>query len=118
MIDHHVMIDALPPPRLADALRLGMNAQVYMGKIHPEEERLAGLLHPIDEIRRARRNVVVDRFHALTCQRTGILDGLPVDTPEAGSTVGSSTVLALQSSTPRGPNPFLKFGNSACVGTL
>ena len=44
VVDHGVVVRALPAPRLADALRLGVGAEVHVGEVHPDEERLAGLL--------------------------------------------------------------------------
>ena len=43
VVDHRVVILALPAARLADALRLGVGAEVHVGEVHPDEERLAGL---------------------------------------------------------------------------
>ena len=43
VVDHGVVVLALPTAGLADALRLGMGAQMHVGEVHPDEERLAGL---------------------------------------------------------------------------
>ena len=43
VVDHRVVVFALPAARLADALRLGMRAEVHVGEVHPDEERLVGL---------------------------------------------------------------------------
>ena len=48
VIDHGVVVRALPAPGLAQAFRLSAGAQVHVGDGH--EERLASLMHPIDEI--------------------------------------------------------------------
>ena len=43
VVDHGVVVRALPAARLAEALRLGVRAEVHVGEVHPDEERLAGL---------------------------------------------------------------------------
>ena len=43
VVDHGVVIGALPTPGLADAFRLGMGAEMHVGEVHPDERRLAGL---------------------------------------------------------------------------
>ena len=73
VVDHGVVIRALPSPRLADALRLGMGAEVHVGRIHPDKERLAGVLLPLDEVHGTVGDVVVDRYHPLLGQRAGVL---------------------------------------------
>ena len=60
-----------------------MGSQVHMGEVHPHEERSARLVHPFDEIGRARGDVVVDRFHPRAGQRAGILDLLLADASPA-----------------------------------
>src|SRR5262245_19353303 len=77
------MVFALPAARLADALRLWMSAEMHVRKVDPEEEGLAGLGLPLDEIGGTGGNVVVDRFHPLFCERAGVVDGLPADPAEA-----------------------------------
>ena len=43
VVDHGVVVRALPAARLADALRLGVGAEVHVGEVHPDEDRLAGV---------------------------------------------------------------------------
>src|SRR6516165_9907706 len=50
MIDHGVVIWALPSACLTETLRFGMCAKVHMGEVHPNKERLVGVLLPLDEV--------------------------------------------------------------------
>jgi hypothetical protein len=43
VIDHGIVAGALETSRLADALRLGMRAEVHVGEVYPDEERLTGI---------------------------------------------------------------------------
>ena len=83
VIDHRVVVFALPAARLAPALRLHMRAEMHVGEVHPEKERLAGLGLPLDVLHGAAGDVVVDRFHTLLGQRAGVADGLLADPAEA-----------------------------------
>ena len=83
VVDHGVVVRALPAARLADALRLGVGAEVHVGEVHPDEGRLAGLVLPLDEVHGALGDVVVDRLHPLLGQRTGVLADLLADLAEA-----------------------------------
>ena len=103
VVDHRVVILALPPAGLADALRLGVRAEVHVGEVHPEEERLVGLRLPLDEVDGPVGDVVVDRLHPLLGQRAGVLDRLLADLAEPRVDGRVVLVVALQSSTPRGP---------------
>jgi hypothetical protein len=60
VVDHGVVVGGLPPPRLADACRLGMGAQVHVGGVEPHEERSGGSVLALDEIQAVREDVVVD----------------------------------------------------------
>ena len=73
VVDHGVVVRALPAAGLADALRLGVGAEVHVGEVHPDEERLAGLVLPLDEVHGPGGDVVVDRLHPLLGQRAGVL---------------------------------------------
>ena len=83
MVDHRVVIRALELPRLAQARRLGVGAEVHVGEVHPDQGGLAGLVLALDEIDGARGDVVVDRLHALLGQRAGVDTGLLADAAEA-----------------------------------
>ena len=61
-----------------------MGTQMHARRVEPAEERLAGGLLPLHVVDGRGRGLVVDRFHALLGQRTGILDGLLADLAEAG----------------------------------
>ncbi len=63
MVDHGIVVRALPSPRLSDALGLGMSLEVHMGEGHPYEKRFPGILLPLDEICRPVRYVVVNCHH-------------------------------------------------------
>ena len=82
VVDHRVVIFALPPAGLAEALRLRVRPEVHVGEVHPEEERLVGLRLPLHEVDGAGGGVVVDRLHPLLRQRPGILDRLLADLAE------------------------------------
>ena len=112
VVDHGVVVRALESSRLADALRLGVGAEVHVGEVHPHEGRLAGRVHPLDEVHRAGGDVVVDGLHPLRGQRAGVL-ARPACRPcrSAGPQSRSSVAEALQSSTPRGPNFARKAGS-------
>ncbi len=60
-----------------------MRAQVHTRRVEPAEERLARRLLSLHEVDGRGRSLVVDGFHALLGQRTGILDGLLADLAEA-----------------------------------
>src|SRR5882757_3354811 len=60
-----------------------MGAKVHPRRVEPAEERLAGLGLAIDEIHRGGRSLIVDRFHTLLCQWTGVFNGLLADTTKA-----------------------------------
>ena len=83
MIDHSVVIRALPAPRLAYALRLGVGAEVHVGGVHPDEERLVGILLPLDKIHSSISDVVVDSHHPRLGQRAGVGTDLLADPAEA-----------------------------------
>ena len=48
-------------------------------RVEPAEERRAGRDLPLDEVDRRVRGLVVDRLHALSGERAGVLDRLPAD---------------------------------------
>ena len=73
MVDHRVVVVALCHAGLTEALGLGMSSEVHMGEIDPGKERLLGLYLALDEILRLGCNFVIDCFHPLLVQRTGIL---------------------------------------------
>jgi hypothetical protein len=50
VVDHGVVVRALPTPGLADALRLGMGAEMHVGEIHPDEYGFAGLVLSLNEV--------------------------------------------------------------------
>jgi hypothetical protein len=98
MVDHHVVVFGLPTPGLTHAARLLVSAEMHVGGVDPDRERLAGVLLARNPVRCHGNDVIVDGFHALLGQRAGILDLLRA--------VGVGPAC----STPRGPNFYRKFG--------
>jgi len=74
MIDHGIVVGALPASGLAQALRLHMGTEVHVSEVHPGEERLTGLVLLLDERCRPGGHVVIDGLHALLGERAGVLD--------------------------------------------
>ena len=74
MVDHCVVILALPTPGLSDAPRFGMRAKVHVCEVHPYEHGLAGLMLLVDELRSPGGDVVIDGFHTFFGERPGIFD--------------------------------------------
>ena len=79
MVDHRVVIGRLPASRLPLALGLGMREGVHVGRIEPDEERLARVVRLLHEFLGARDEVVVAGLHALPRERAGVLDFLLAD---------------------------------------
>ena len=84
VVDHDVVIFTLPPPRLAQAFRLGVSAEVHVSEVDPDEKRFVGLHLALNEVDRAFGGDVVDRLHPLLGQGTGVLDDLLANLAEAG----------------------------------
>ena len=74
VVDHGIVINALPAAGLAHAFRFGIGPEVHVGEIHPDEERLAGVVLFFDKFRRPGCNVVIDGLHAFLGQRPGVFD--------------------------------------------
>ncbi len=83
VVDHDVVIRALPASRLADALRLGVGAEMHVGKVHPDKGRLARLVLPLNEVHGPGSDVIVDGFHPLPGERTRVGAHLLADPAEA-----------------------------------
>src|SRR5215468_3141182 len=83
MIDHHVVIFALPAPRLAPAFRLYVRTHMHVREVHPKEERLTGRGLVLDVLDGTGCDVIVDRLHPLLRQRAGVVDGLLAEPAEA-----------------------------------
>ena len=78
---HAVGIQAIA--RAVLVLRAQPRPHVHAGRVVPDEERLAGLDGALHEIQRAGEELLVHGLHALARDRTGVLDRLLADTPEA-----------------------------------
>src|SRR5450631_3826433 len=80
-LHHAVGIEAVT----ALVLPLGTQSRpdVHAGRIVPEEERLVCTNRSVHEIERCGEQLLLNRFHALLCEWSGILDGLLPDHPEA-----------------------------------
>ena len=76
VVDHDVMVLGLPAAGLAQALRLGVGAEVHVRGVEPHEEGHAGVIVTLDEVDGLLEHFVVDRLHTLLGQRTGVDDGL------------------------------------------
>src|SRR5271166_1110345 len=63
-------------PGRAAPVGLDVSAKVHARRVPPAEERLAGLVLPLDEVDGGGRRLVVHRLHPLLRQRAGVLDGL------------------------------------------
>ena len=83
VVDHRVVVGRLPAPRLPDALRLRVRAEVHVGRVEPAEERRVGCGLAIEEVERVLEHLVVDRLHPLLRQRPRVLDPLAADAPVA-----------------------------------
>ena len=83
VVDHGVVVRALPAACLADALRFGVGAEVHVREVHPDKGWLAGLVLPLNEVHRTGSDVVIDRLHPLLGQRAGVLAHLLADLAEA-----------------------------------
>ena len=79
VVDHRVVIGRLPAARLAEALLLGVREQVHVRGVEPHEERLAGLVLPLDEVLGGGDELVVAGLHPLLGERAGVLDLLLAD---------------------------------------
>jgi hypothetical protein len=83
VVDHRVVVWALPAASLPDALGLGVRAEVHVGEVHPQENGLPCGLLTLEEVHRTLGEVVVTGLHPLLSQRAGILDGLLADLAKA-----------------------------------
>ena len=81
MVDHRVVVGRLPAAGLTQAFRLGVRAEMHVRHIHPDEERGVRLVLALDEIHTRAGGLVVDGFHSLLGQRSGVLDALLADGP-------------------------------------
>jgi hypothetical protein len=69
---------------LAFRRRLQVGEDVHAGRVEPAEERLSGLVLPVDEAHRGSQELLVHRFHALGAEWTCVLDLLLTDPSKAG----------------------------------
>src|SRR4030095_5917305 len=70
MVDHHVVIFGLPTPRLSPASRLGVRAEMHVGRVEPDKERFARFLLALDKVDGRGEKFVVHRLHPLPGKRT------------------------------------------------
>jgi hypothetical protein len=82
VLEHAVDIFAVAVGVTAPVIGTHMGAQMHAGRVEPDEERLARRLLSLHVVDRRGRGLVVDGFHPLLGQRTGILDGLLADLAE------------------------------------
>jgi hypothetical protein len=93
-----------------------MGEGVHVGRIEPDEERLAGVFAFF-------MNVLAAATKSSSQVSMRFLVSGPVSSifcfptlPQRGSTVGSSLSVAQECITPRGPNVLRKFGKSFSLG--
>jgi hypothetical protein len=79
VVDHGVVVARLPPPRLADTLRLRVRAKVHVRGVEPAEPRLAGLVLAVNPVTGGVDELVVAGLHPLGGERPGVLDLLLAD---------------------------------------
>ena len=65
VIDHHVVVRALPLAGLSAALGLRIGAEMHVGEVHPDKHRLAAAVLFLNEISGASGDVVVNCLHPL-----------------------------------------------------
>ena len=65
VIEHRVVVLRLPAPGAANALGLGMSAEMHVRRVEPNEERLAFFDRLVDEGLGVTVDLVVDGLHAL-----------------------------------------------------
>ncbi len=109
VVDHRVVVGRLPAARLPDALRLGVRAEVHVSGVEPDEERRVRRRLAIDEVDRVLEHLVVDRLHPLLRQRPRCPRCAACRRgPNGARSVGSSSSVAHECSTPRGPKRSLE----------
>src|SRR5580765_1008643 len=89
---------------------------MHTGAVVPTEERLPGLGLPLDEVDCSSRSLIIDRFHSLLGERTGILDGLLPNSPPAWMFSGIVLIRGLGPKYAARPEHFLEL--VARVGPL
>ena len=65
VVDHRVMVRALPASGLAQALGFGVGAEVHVGEVDPDEHRFPGLGLFFDEFGGTGGGIIIDSLHAL-----------------------------------------------------
>jgi len=65
VVDHDVVVFRLPAPGLAQALGLGMGAEVHVRGVEPHEEGLIGFGLAVDVFRSRGQDLIVDGLHPL-----------------------------------------------------
>ena len=74
VIDHGIVIFALPSPGLSQAFRFDMSAKMHVSEIHPDKERFPGLVLFFNKVCRSCCEVIINDLHAFFSQWSGILD--------------------------------------------
>src|SRR3974377_312740 len=83
MVDHGVVIRALPTTSLAESLRLGLSSEMHVGEVHPDEGWLTRLVLSLDEVHSSVGDIIVDRDHPLLSERACVPAHLLADPAEA-----------------------------------
>src|SRR5450432_3388754 len=71
MLDHAIGLDA--QTGFASRLRFEVCMNVHASRVEPDEERLAGFVLPVNEIKSRTEKLFVHRLHTLFGQRSRIL---------------------------------------------
>jgi len=83
VVDHGVVVWALPAPGLAEALWLGVSTEVHVCEVNPYKNWLARFVLPLDEVDSPIGDVIVNGDRAGLSQRTRVLADLLADPAEA-----------------------------------
>src|SRR5262245_5580928 len=73
VVNHHVVIFGLPSSRLSPAPGLYVGPEVHVRGVEPDKERLARLLLALDKIDGRGEKLLVNGFHPLLGQWSGVL---------------------------------------------
>ena len=74
VVDHDVVVFRLPTSGLAQALGLGMGAEVHVGGVKPDKEGFVVFMLAFDKILGFGEEFFVHRLHALFGQGAGVFN--------------------------------------------
>ena len=76
VVDHGIVVGALPAAGLAEACGLDVGAEMHVGEVDPDKERFARFVLLLNKVGRPGSEVIIDGLHALFGQGTGVFNGL------------------------------------------